>query len=70
LHGKRPGARRHACVNRAFKRLGTSTDCTVRSLSNDGASLFVTSQVGISDAFDLMFADTGVGRQTTAAESS
>ena len=38
----------------SFHHLMTSTECTVRNLSNSGACLVVTSQVGIPDDFDLV----------------
>ena len=38
----------------SFHHLTTSTDCTVRNLSDTGACLVVTSQVGVPDDFDLV----------------
>lgn len=38
----------------SFHHLGTSTDCTVRNLSDTGACLIVTSQIGIPNEFDLL----------------
>ena len=38
----------------SFHNMMTSTDCTVRNLSDTGACLIVTSQVGVPDDFDLM----------------
>ena len=38
----------------SFDFLGTSTDCTVRNLSDTGACLVVESQVGIPNDFDLI----------------
>jgi hypothetical protein len=40
----------------SFHQLGTSTDCTVRNLSNTGACLVVESQLGIPNDFDLLLA--------------
>ena len=37
----------------SFHQLGTSTDCAVRNLSDAGACLLVTSQVGIPNEFEL-----------------
>jgi hypothetical protein len=37
--------------------LGTSTDCTVRNLSDKGAQLIVTSSIGVPQAFELVMAD-------------
>ena len=39
----------------SFHQMMTSTDCTVRNLSDTGACLVVTSQVGVPDDFDLVF---------------
>jgi hypothetical protein len=38
----------------SFHQLGTSTDCTVRNLSDAGACLIVASPVGIPNEFDLV----------------
>jgi hypothetical protein len=38
----------------SFHQLGTSTDCTVRNLSDTGACLLVESQLGIPNDFDLV----------------
>jgi hypothetical protein len=38
----------------SFHQLMTSTDCTVRNLSDTGACLVVNSQVGVPDDFDLV----------------
>ena len=38
----------------SFHSLMTSTECTVRNLSDTGACLVVTSQVGVPDDFDLV----------------
>ena len=42
--------------------LGTSTDCTVRNLSETGAQLSVVSSVGIPDEFELVFSDGQIKR--------
>jgi hypothetical protein len=53
---KRQGSRRRVLKGGkiSFHQLGTSTDCTVRNLSQLGACLIVTSPVGIPDEFDLV----------------
>jgi PilZ domain-containing protein len=38
----------------SFRQLGTSTDCTIRNLSDTGACLLVASPVGIPNDFDLL----------------
>jgi hypothetical protein len=38
----------------SFHQLGTSTDCTIRNLSDTGACLIVESQAGIPNDFDLV----------------
>jgi len=38
----------------SFHQLGTSTDCTIRNLSDTGACLIATSQVGIPNEFNLV----------------
>ena len=43
----------------SFHHLGTSTDCTIRNLSDTGACLLVASPVGIPDDFDLVLGDGG-----------
>jgi hypothetical protein len=52
-----PRAPRHRVLKGAkisFHQLGTSTDCTVRNLSDSGACLMVESQAGIPNDFDLV----------------
>jgi hypothetical protein len=52
---KRQGARRRVLKGGkiSFHQLGTSTDCTIRNMSDLGACLVITSPVGIPDEFDL-----------------
>jgi PilZ domain len=50
-------ASRHRVLKGAkisFHQLGTSTDCTIRNMSDTGACLAVESQVGIPNDFDLV----------------
>ena len=60
---KRRGRRRRVLLGARITYRGrTSTDCTVRDLSDTGACLLVASPVGIPDTFDLVFADSAVKR--------
>jgi len=56
---RRNGGRRRVLKGAKIstRHLGTSTDCTVRNLSEKGALLIVTSSVGVPNEFDLVLSD-------------
>jgi hypothetical protein len=44
------------------RRLGTSTDCTVRNLSEEGELLIGTSSAGVPNEFELVLSDQTIRR--------
>ena len=55
---KRRSKRRRVLLGARITYRGrTSTECTVRDLSETGACLLVASPIGIPDTFDLVFVD-------------
>jgi hypothetical protein len=53
----------------SFKGHGATIDCTVRNMSNRGASLNVENSIGIPDSFDLMLDHAPVQVPRDLAES-
>jgi hypothetical protein len=66
---KRAAARRRVfkAGTISFHQLGSAIDCTVRSLSETGACLFITSPVGIPDEFDLLLESDRTTRRCRVA---